>query len=44
MELELFVLLTPTATHERLGPAPSQILGKLLPKSSNQIFCEPSKR
>lgn len=39
MELELFVHLTPTAIYERLVPAPFQVFGKALPKSTNRIFC-----
>lgn len=40
MELELFVRLTPTAISECLVPPPFQVFGKLLPKSTNRIFCE----
>lgn len=42
MELELLVHLTPTAIYEILIPAPFQVFGKLLPKSTNRIFCEQS--
>lgn len=40
MELELFLHIIPTAVYEPLVPAPLQILGKLLPKPTSQMFWE----
>lgn len=40
MELDSFVHLIPTVISELLIPAPFRVFGKLLPKSTNQIFYE----